>query len=346
MEDYRHSVISTVYLYDCFTTELNEADAYFRSVFGESHYLRYASISWIRCSTGRLCVEVAPDSADYALRHLESSTSPHIPLSSLGPGQEMSMICSLTLNDFHTICWCYLSTSKNMMPTLDKIQLSRIVSLNGESIQEFAHISNVTFQDYGWNAIIGTSYDQNVRTDTEGGWSRLHSSCVNGVLQRTILCDTAWGGWLSQANYVFSQLTTPPKHEDFFLIYCVEYQLSFSSPPENLPEGYLFLCPLEDLRDGEGTFLGNPECPAYWSLDPSGIQTLSPEEASSLGFPSLNWKTCVRGCSWDEGIYAALSRFHAAKGFDPNGQDIARHLGQPLYELSSAPNVDSAHSEY
>ncbi|KAJ7090019.1 hypothetical protein C8R44DRAFT_553047, partial [Mycena epipterygia] len=99
---------------------------------------------------------------------------------------------------------------------------------------------------------------------------------------------------------------------------------------ENLPKGYLFLCPLEDLRDDDGRWLPNPECPAYWSLDPSGSQRLSTEEASRLGFPALELETNIWGVSWDGSFYAALSRFHTGKGFDPNSQDIAGALDTPF----------------
>ncbi|KAJ7078360.1 hypothetical protein C8R44DRAFT_565748, partial [Mycena epipterygia] len=100
----------------------------------------------------------------------------------------------------------------------------------------------------------------------------------------------------------------------------------------NLPEGYLCLCPLEDLQDCDGKWLQNPEYPAYWSLDPYGSQRLGSEEASSLGFPSLEFEMKVWMKYWPESVYTALSCFHAAKGFDPNSQDLARHLGHPLYE--------------
>ncbi|KAJ7095598.1 hypothetical protein C8R44DRAFT_813508 [Mycena epipterygia] len=178
--------------------------------------------------------------------------------------------------------------------------------------------------------------------DMDNGWSRFHSSSVNGVLQRTIWRGTDWGCWLSQANYVFSQLPTALNYEDCFLVHQIIYQLSFSDPSQTLPEGYLLLCPLEDLRANDATWLANPECAAYWSLDPSGSQRLSAEEASRLGFPSLELKMAVPMQSWDGSVYTALGRFHAAKGFDPNSQDIARHLGYPLYELCCAPNMASA----
>ncbi|KAJ7090018.1 hypothetical protein C8R44DRAFT_648578, partial [Mycena epipterygia] len=128
-------------------------------------------------------------------------------------------------------------------------------------------------------------------------------------------------------------------------INAIYYQLSFPGFSENLPEGYLFLCLLEDLQDNEGRWLPNPECPAYWSLDPSGSQRLSAEEAFSLGFPSLEFEMKVWGRSWNGSVYVVLSRFHAAKAFDPNSQEVALHLGLPLYKISCSPGVDSARCE-
>ncbi|KAJ7079675.1 hypothetical protein C8R44DRAFT_992577 [Mycena epipterygia] len=153
--------------------------------------------------------------------------------------------------------------------------------------------------------------------------------------------------WTTQhglGNYVLSQLSTSPRHEDCLLVDEITYQLSFSGPSKILPEGYLFLCPVEDLQDDTGRWLIYTKCPAYWSLDHSGNKRLSPE-ASSLGFPSLEFEIHVWSKSWDESVYAALSRFHTGKGFDPDSQGLARHLGHPLYELSPSVNADSARIE-
>ncbi|KAJ7340583.1 hypothetical protein DFH08DRAFT_665092, partial [Mycena albidolilacea] len=71
----------------------------------------------------------------------------------------------------------------------------------------------------------------------------------------------------------------------------------------------------------------------YWSLDSTGAKRLSSEDAASLGFPTTQLSTLVVGCSWDASVYAGISQFHQAKGFDPESQDVAQHLGRPLYEL-------------
>lgn len=97
--------------------------------------IRLESISWIRRSTDRLCLEVAPDLSDYALqwRLVDRSTQPRIPLSSLGPNPEMTVISSLTLNQFHNICYYYLSTPTTRR-VYDKIHIDAIVSMNGKDM--------------------------------------------------------------------------------------------------------------------------------------------------------------------------------------------------------------------
>ncbi|KAJ7775326.1 hypothetical protein B0H16DRAFT_41957 [Mycena metata] len=106
--------------------------------------------------------------------------------------------------------------------------------------------------------------------------------------------------------------------------------------------GYLFLCPNKDFRAGP-TSLRWPDCPAYWSLDPLGVDRLSMEEATRLGFPALQPSTKIHGVSWDAGVYAGLRQFHQAKGFDPNSQNIALRLDQPLFRLSGDSNPAFTH---
>ncbi|KAJ7134154.1 hypothetical protein C8R46DRAFT_650706 [Mycena filopes] len=107
---------------------------------------------------------------------------------------------------------------------------------------------------------------------------------------------------------------------------------------ETMQPGYLFLCPAMDFQTGPSSFRW-PDCPAYWSLDPLGIVRLSTDEATHLGFPHIRRYTNIMYQCWDTSVYAGLRQFHAAKGFDPDSQDVARHLGYPLYELCSQEDV-------
>jgi hypothetical protein len=70
------------------------------------------------------------------------------------------------------------------------------------------------------------------------------------------------------------------------------------------------------------------------------------EDATALGFPSVSLSTVIQGKSWDASIYAGLLQFHQAKGFDPDSQDVARHLGEPLCQLAGEKDAPIAHSKY
>ncbi|KAJ6554105.1 hypothetical protein B0H10DRAFT_1848324, partial [Mycena sp. CBHHK59/15] len=110
------------------------------------------------------------------------------------------------------------------------------------------------------------------------------------------------------------------------------------------PEGYLFLCPLEGLLlTKSSTQFRYPECAAYWSLDPSWSKRLSDGEARICGFPSLEFKVDVHGQSWDEYVYAGLREFHRGKGFDPDSQEVALHLGHSLFQLTAEGETLFAH---
>jgi hypothetical protein len=135
--------------------------------------------------------------------------------------------------------------------------------------------------------------------------------------------------------------------DDLFQIVLMEHAyfiLKISGTKEAGPPGYLFLCPVKDLRTGPSSFRWS-NSPAYWSLDPSGVDRLSAENATGLGFPSIQLMIKVKGDCWDASAYDGLREFHLAKGFDPYSQDVARHLGYPLYQISAEPEAPFAHGE-
>ncbi|KAJ7111861.1 hypothetical protein C8R44DRAFT_882906 [Mycena epipterygia] len=69
------------------------------------------------------------------------------------------------------------------------------------------------------------------------------------------------------------------------------------------------------------------------------------EEATQLGFPSIQWTTEIDAVYWDTSVYAGLRQFHQGKGFDPESQDVAVHLGEPLYQVSNEAEPPFAHVE-
>jgi hypothetical protein len=69
------------------------------------------------------------------------------------------------------------------------------------------------------------------------------------------------------------------------------------------------------------------------------------EDATILGFPSIFLSTTIDGKSWDANVYTGLRQFHQAKGFDPDSQDVARLLGEPLCQLTSEIDPLFAHGK-
>jgi hypothetical protein len=69
------------------------------------------------------------------------------------------------------------------------------------------------------------------------------------------------------------------------------------------------------------------------------------EDATHLGFPSIRFTKMVYGYLWDSNVYAALRQFHRAKGFDPDSQDVARHLGEQLHRLAGEVDAPFAHGK-
>ncbi|KAJ7749726.1 hypothetical protein B0H16DRAFT_870160 [Mycena metata] len=122
--------------------------------------------------------------------------------------------------------------------------------------------------------------------------------------------------WLSQANLFFSFLQITSNFEDYVFVYHLHFKLAIPAPTKVPPAGFLFVCPEEDVQvDISGFRL--PEYPAFWSLDPLGVDRLSLDQATDLGFPTIQCLTTFWGNSLDAGVYAGLRRFHKAKGFDP-----------------------------
>jgi hypothetical protein len=124
-----------------------------------------------------------------------------------------------------------------------------------------------------------------------------------------------------------------------FLLQCLPNKYN-----DHQPNGYLFVCPPKFFETGQNS-LQWPDYPAYWSLDPSGASPLNTEDAKILGFPIIHIETIIEGYSWNKSVYDGLRRFHLGKGFNPESQELAIHLGYPLYKLSSQPDTPSACSE-
>ncbi|KAF7333097.1 hypothetical protein MVEN_02375000 [Mycena venus] len=336
------SPCTQVYIYAYCSFEFRAARQYLKCACQLNMYWDECTL-WIRRSTGQLCADLTSSrNPIYLVSELDEITNIQTRRSPSALYTEAVVSEFLTLEAYHKICWFNLKQSRHITVSLPMtVRLGAVIccpSSNGfDELIEIARLVNVEIYHSRWTG-------GPVGETMEDGCTRFECRDVlDSNFQLSVLSTGHSKSWLSQANYMFCHLGITSNLEDYAVfVCCPDFRLSVSGAAENTPSGYLFLCPAHDFQIGPSSFKW-PDCPAYWSLDPSGVKRLTMEQAERLGFPSVRLRTGVWGFFWDESVYAGLRQFHQAKGFDPESQDVARHLGCGPFELAPNMNVPFGH---
>ncbi|KAJ6566332.1 hypothetical protein B0H19DRAFT_709238 [Mycena capillaripes] len=252
------------------------------------------------------------------------------------------IIESFTLLGYHQICGFHLPRALGTTISAPiQVNLGTVVfwpsSNHFEDSVGIAFSPNAKAHFLQWDTTRGSRGER-----TEEGWTRFST---NNLFDTTLMLEYSLLNheiWLTQANYIFSCLHMTSNFEDCVLLRDVYFQVKISQTTEESPTGFLFLCPEENFQIGPSSFCW-PDFPAYWSLDPFGVERLSVEEATEFGFPALEFITGIGGDRWDNSVYAGVRDFQRAKGFDPESQGVARHLGYPLYYRFNEMDAPFAH---
>ncbi|KAF8214537.1 hypothetical protein K438DRAFT_1801611 [Mycena galopus ATCC 62051] len=305
VDTYRHSSILNVYIHRYYA-----ASIYFSSVFQRS----LNCTPWIRRSTGRLCADLVPSSTVPKSWLVIEAPAEILCSHSLGtkgldaPNAEAAAIDYLTMEEYNDISFWDLVRFRRMLSSgLAAVNLGAIISYSSSNLsRELVEITSVN-------------------DDSEpitGGWTHCNFGSTGEIIQLYFEGRfSMYRSWSSQANHIFSHLQIKSNFED--------YSFLFLSPPTDFQTGSSLLC--------------WSDFPAYWSLDPQGAERLSMKDARQLGFPSIVLTTEIHGYSWDKTVYAGLRQFHQAKGFNPDSQEVARYLGESLYQLSPGTDVPFAY---
>ncbi|KAF8190660.1 hypothetical protein K438DRAFT_914088 [Mycena galopus ATCC 62051] len=335
VELYWRSPLLTVYIYAYCTTEFLEASNYLGSALQDHRHQSQYTL-WIRRSTGGLCADLIPSNRNLLNLYTMDEMSFSRRITSVdGPNQAAMVIDALTLQEYHKICRTYLKSYRTIsIPTHVTVNFGAVLSCyqgdEREALGEIAFLPDVEASASGWYGAEGEVM--------ENGWTR------------QLIADTWWnssshrGSWLSQANHIFSRLQITSNLENFVAIEGISFKITISPTAKNSRSGYLFLCPDSEFHAGVSS-LRWPDRPAFWSLNPAGVERISPEEALRLGFPTIVPTIEAWGRSWDPSVYAGLRQFHQGKGFDSDSQDVARYLGEPLFRLSSDTGPLFAHEQ-
>ncbi|KAJ7677025.1 hypothetical protein DFH06DRAFT_617144 [Mycena polygramma] len=334
----------TVYIYSHCYKQHQEAAYYLHSI---KQRIPWNCTLWIRRPTGRLCVDLMrlqkKISIDFTFLRFPVSESEATPLlAGSAPDIEVLVIDSLTLETYHEVCCWSLSPVGGMeiRPGIT-VHVGMIISRPVNN-----HFLKIASLPYACLKISSWTHADQVDGETmENGWTRFNVRDEQGTWLMILNTGNRTGehhvSWLSQANHIFERCQITSGLEDYVLVYGADFCVTVPSL-ENVPAGFLFLCPHDDFRISTSS-VGWPACPAYWSLDPSGTHRLSMEEANKAGFPEPQFTTRLWWTSWDSSVYVGLRKFYHAKGFDPYSQDVARHLGLPLYQPSGYVDPLFAH---
>ncbi|KAJ7792344.1 hypothetical protein B0H14DRAFT_3563723 [Mycena olivaceomarginata] len=330
---FRHSPILTAYVHGYCHSEL---DVYLDPSV------------WIRPATGELCVDLDRNHETTFRRFLWSLEAPRIEKISLDdPHAEAVAISTINEETYHILCALPpIATCRFFdAPTRLPLQLGTIIARSNfqrGTLFKIAEPLGVERETYlgDWIRIEETHKWEIFAYAHEGeilanSWIRFDSRRAP-MLSLPVMADEAPKPWMAQANHIFAQLQTTSHFEDYVCVTQITFTLRLLPNTYNTKEseGYLFVCPPEDFRIGPDSFQW-PYHPAYWSLDPFGTFPLSTEDAKVFGFPVIHIATGIYGCFWDNRVYDGLRKFHQGRGFDPDSQEVAIHLGHPLYRLFS-----------
>ncbi|KAJ7699097.1 hypothetical protein B0H16DRAFT_1644290 [Mycena metata] len=304
-----------------------EAGLYCRSRFSE-YPPRYKL--WIRPSTGLVSADFTVTKDRVERPMIFGRRAVQSPLFVFGAlDLEGMTINCMTLEEYHRTCEGMRHYERHRIVSSSPVNIGAVISLSMH--RQYGDFPQIAYLDRE----VALQLDPFPRgVVTKNGWTRYSFSSLELDYETAEICFIAYCDasiWLSQANYIFNSLHINNR-EDYALVSLVEFTIEIQSIIEGPPMGYLFVCPASHFQMGPVSVKW-PDYPAYWSSDPSGLERLCPHEATRQGFPSLKMTTHVVASSWDTSIYAGLRQFHTGKGFDPDSQDVARHLGYPLFKI-------------
>ncbi|KAJ6512516.1 hypothetical protein C8R45DRAFT_960619 [Mycena sanguinolenta] len=340
LDIYEGSHLSTVYIRVHTDIGLRAVNEYYRSIFGGMLQSPNCTF-FIRRSTGRFCVDLVIPGGQIYLPEFELGSMPtQRGLEFLEEeDSETTIIHSLTLNQYHLVALESSDIHSISISPSATVNICSVVDCpTFHDLLEIAWLPNAELSSpRGWD-----SKKWGVGELMPDGWTRIVlDDAVNGEF------SVAWrleknDFWLSQAHHIFSTLQITSNFEDYVVLERIRFTLTVSAVEGPTSTGFLFLCPPKHFQTGETSFKW-PDCPAYWSLDASGAKRLTSADAINFGFPSYSISTHIRGLSWDASDYVELRHFHKGKGFDPDSQDLARHLGYELYQVADQLTVPFAH---
>ncbi|KAK7001918.1 hypothetical protein R3P38DRAFT_3367891 [Favolaschia claudopus] len=297
--------------------------------------------------SGKLCIEDTPTlNAQFKIPFVEADMTIHSPKYILPPVEASEMIDSLDLESYYRKLIGLRLWQVRTIPLArhSTIRPHGVVKDVAGDLQEVAYLQLNHTPAKKWSFQLGNVvYPGYMGTDMlPNGWTR----CSNKFAKHSQLRDFSFRLQLccgspeapqelfspfAQANYITSHLGTECSSYSFIGTIYASYSFTSWQLPESLGEIFLFLPPSRGFFTPNLTRCCFTTEEHYWSFDPSGKDRLSPNEALNLGLPQASLEILVSQIYVDEALFKDLHTFHTMKGFNADSQEIAKHLGLPLF---------------
>ncbi|KAK6966768.1 hypothetical protein R3P38DRAFT_3152229 [Favolaschia claudopus] len=362
LESYTVSPTHVMYFFDFFESQFFKHGSYLLSIAGNLKASLDSSGNRIELSnrqctpwlhrTGIVCFEIAHSDVWYydqiitdraespAVHQAWSQHSYDTAIQSaehLLPPQELSkMVLSLDFNAYYQFLVSRSKLPKYRHTTLEhtaSVRVSSWVVLDAERIVR--EVSFLIDPQVSGGSRVNTIFTR----DQRGWYCKMLSDFRRNPVDQCIdfhdeclisLC--AWStqkeAWLSQADHVLSQLGL-----DFgvcSVVTGVNVHARIHPSKPSISEAILFIPPRSAFLTPDGTRLQYPAEQPYW-FDTWHQESLSADKAERLGLPVIELSIDFESVYLDKSTLELIRAFHQGKGFDPDSQNIAKHLGHPLY---------------
>ncbi|KAJ6505319.1 hypothetical protein C8R45DRAFT_547157 [Mycena sanguinolenta] len=223
LEPYRRSHLSTVYAYAITDAEFGEAHEYIGEEHGAFLFPNQCT-SWIRGSTGRLCIELKPKGIPQPSIPLSRFSKPDNTNSLLKTDSEAAAIAALSMSEYHALCFRrYISQTR-------RIPCAAQATVNLGAIIRYSNsVENAMLPQPGGVVMPGWHAVGLVGEVMENSWTRFPAGDLSGITIHSFATLHHWKAWLSQANHIFSRLRIRSEHEDYMLVDSIEWGCKISA---------------------------------------------------------------------------------------------------------------------
>ncbi|KAJ7303637.1 hypothetical protein DFH08DRAFT_825735 [Mycena albidolilacea] len=336
------SILASGYVNYKMSQHFDAARLYWEETTGNSvHDL--PGTAWIRLSTGKLCLDIGDGvKSCWKVRdELYYGTPTELPSLKLTEDElHAKLLCVLKFDEFYPMV-----TFSRRYPGYDPPSSTESITLPSIWISG-------DWADFKSNQLLAIPFPNHVTPNEiyiqpwegyslqcEGmptGWTRWVSELLWTIILMEVMARVEYQGNPNLDSHHLAAYGGIEDHAEcnvatWFMSTCKVLLGTFMTDAPSSKVHLFLLNPQVEVLDGQLTVINPPDAEKYyWSFDPAGLDQLTHETAEDIGLPTPKFTIESYGLFLEEEETNLIREFHAAKGFDPESQDVAIAMRYPL----------------